>query len=173
MNHRDGGVRIECEQCDKTFTNKGNLKRHMQNKHAQFPPKNQQSAVGDKNLKIASQNQSNVQNYRPEPEERTRDSENVDSPLQKEECFICSDMVILGNDYRCHLNYAHDLFESDETVLTKSQYEEGLFQCEICLKDFRGKFTVEDHITENHRKIIDDLEEDVTEFYMMIRIHAR
>merc|ERR1712183_1195781 len=27
-------------------------------------------------------------------------------------CYICKEMVILGNDYRCHLNFAHDIFDT-------------------------------------------------------------
>ena len=28
-------------------------------------------------------------------------------------CYICKDLVMLGDDYTCHLNYDHDIFEAE------------------------------------------------------------
>merc|ERR1712096_570065 len=84
-------------------------------------------------------------------------------------CYICKEMVILGNDYRCHLNFAHDIFdtwdvdkyinlaqkrlahnETEEITLEEEEDSEdpsfaknGTYQCEICGEAFEGRDVIE------------------------------
>eukprot|EP00091_Calanus_sinicus_P013352 TRINITY_DN29672_c0_g1_i1.p1 TRINITY_DN29672_c0_g1~~TRINITY_DN29672_c0_g1_i1.p1 ORF type:complete len:115 (-),score=40.26 TRINITY_DN29672_c0_g1_i1:110-454(-) len=89
-------------------------------------------------------------------------------------CYICKDLVMLGNDYLCHLNYAHDIFEDDDVDnLDKKRGQEGvkngIFQCEICCDVFKGKAVIEAHVTDQHSHIVKELEEDVGDFYVLLR----
>ena len=66
-------------------------------------------------------------------------------------CYICKDFVMLGNDYLCHLNYAHYIFEADnEEDLDQKRDQEfeknGIFQCEICCDAFKEEFLLK-HIS--------------------------
>ena len=89
-------------------------------------------------------------------------------------CYICKDLVMLGNDYLCHLNYAHGISEAqNEEEIDKKKDQEflknGIFQCEICCEAFKGKAAVEAHITGQHSHFVKELEEDVGDFYFLLR----
>ena len=93
-------------------------------------------------------------------------------------CYICKDLVMLGNDYLCHLNYAHDIFEADnEEDLDQKRDQEfeknGIFQCEICCDAFKGRVAIEAHITGQHSHIVKELEEDVGDFYALLRAASK
>ena len=81
-------------------------------------------------------------------------------------CYICKDLVMLGNDYRCHLNYAHDIDTKNldcENDLNKA------FQCEICGEAFKGRDVIEAHIDGLHLDIVEELEEDIADFYVHLQ----
>merc|ERR1712215_466690 len=92
-------------------------------------------------------------------------------------CYVCDDLVMLGNDYQCHLNYAHDIFDLNNTensmslkqnsdeIIVKNQ----IYQCEICRETFKGRAVTEAHINNLHLDIVKELEEDVTDFYVVLQ----
>ena len=81
---------------------------------------------------------------------------------------------MLGNDYRCHLNYAHDIFEDeDDNEAGNLEDDNESFQCEICSRVLKGKKVVEEHIKYSHSTIVKELEEDVADFYALIRIVSK
>ena len=109
-------------------------------------------------------------------------------------CYICKEMVILGNDYRCHLNFAHDIFdtwdvdkyinlaqkrlahnETEEITLEEEEDSEdpsfaknGTYQCEICGEAFEGRDVIEAHVDSLHLDIVEELEEEVADFYVLL-----
>ena len=53
-------------------------------------------------------------------------------------CYICKELVILGNDYRCHLNFAHDIFDTnnvDKYINLAQQRLNGVETEEITLEE--------------------------------------
>ena len=83
---------------------------------------------------------------------------------------------MLGNDYMCHLNYAHDIFETDDgdgiegcnpSVIEREK--NGIFQCEVCDKTLKGKKTIEGHIRSQHSHIVKELAEEVGDFYSLLQ----
>ena len=98
-------------------------------------------------------------------------------------CYICKDHVMLGNDYRCHLNYAHDIFDDVDKCDDLDQAgkgddddlendKNGIFQCEVCGEAFKGRDVIEAHINSLHLHIVKELEEEVADFYVLLRAVA-
>merc|ERR1712129_279762 len=105
-------------------------------------------------------------------------------------CYICKELVILGNDYRCHLNFAHDIFDTnnvdkyvnlaqerldsaEEITLDEESKENTFsksftFQCEICGDALKGKDVIEAHVDSLHMDIVEELEEEVSDFYVLL-----
>ena len=109
-------------------------------------------------------------------------------------CDICKELVTLGTDYRCHLNIAHDISDSDdmerfiklaqqrlnnaeteeitldeeEDVKENTFAESCLFQCEICGDALKGKDAIEAHVDSLHMDIVEELEETVSDFYVLL-----
>merc|ERR1712129_78511 len=105
-------------------------------------------------------------------------------------CYICKELVILGNDYRCHLNFAHDIFDtnnvdkyvnlaqqrldSSEEITLDEESKENIFsksctfQCEICGDALKGKDVIEAHVDSLHMDIVEELEEEVSDFYVLL-----
>merc|ERR1712215_397805 len=111
-------------------------------------------------------------------------------------CYICKEMVILGNDYRCHLNFAHEIFETenvdkfvnvankrlnqieitleeDDDVEDQTFPKNGTYQCEVCGEVFKGREVVEAHIDNLHLDIVQELEETVADFYVLLPIVSK
>ena len=109
-------------------------------------------------------------------------------------CDICKELVTLGTDYRCHLNIAHEISDTDEMErfiklaqqrLNNAETEEitldeeedvkentlansCLFQCEICGDALTGKDAIEAHVDSLHMDIVEELEETVSDFYVIL-----
>ena len=109
-------------------------------------------------------------------------------------CYICKELVILGNDYRCHLNFAHNIFDTNnvdkyinlaQKRLAKNETEEitleedddiedqtfpkdGTYQCEIYGDAFVGRHVIEAHIDSLHLDIVEELEEEVSDLYVLL-----
>ena len=109
-------------------------------------------------------------------------------------CDICKELVTLGTDYRCHLNIAHDISDTDDMErfiklaqqrLNNAETEEitldeeedvkvntfvntCLFQCEICGDALKGKDAIEAHVDSLHMDIVEELEETVSDFYILV-----
>ena len=49
----------------------------------------------------------------------------------------------------------------------------GIFQCEICCDAFKGRVAIEAHITGQHSHIVKELEEDVGDFYALLRAASK
>merc|ERR1711862_354679 len=92
-------------------------------------------------------------------------------------CYICKDHVMLGSYYMCHLSYAHDIMETDLDDEQENDWvqkeKSATFQCEICGEAFKGRKTIEAHIRNLHAQIVKELEEEIGDFYSLLRAVAK
>jgi len=129
---------FKCDSCEKTYTNTGNLVKHFVSQHSHKPSPNQALHLecyickepvifGDDyecHLNVAhnfTEDESSLNNE--DQSQNTYDMESdvitlEDSILASESeeeitCGLCADPVMIGDDYRCHLRFSHDLSEEE------------------------------------------------------------
>jgi len=140
--------KLKCDSCEKTYTNTGNLVKHFVSQHSHKPSPNQALHLecyickepvifGDDyecHLNVAhnfTEDESSLNNE--DQSQNTYDMESdvitlEDSILASESeeeitCGLCADPVMIGDDYRCHLRFYHDISEEEiEKMVSKSGY---------------------------------------------------
>ena len=139
----------KCDSCEKVCSNTGNLVNHFISQHSKKPTSNQTLHLecyickepvifGDDyecHLNVAhniTEDEASL-NYDDRSQDTFEEKESEvitleDSlfALESEDeitCDICADPVMMGDDYRCHLRFSHDIPEEEiENLILKSGY---------------------------------------------------